>query len=102
MIFLIKPFILDNYRFTCSCRNDIEGAHVPSAQFPPLVSLSKLWDKTTTQTLPPMLATHSVSIVTRIPYDPCVTHLTLGGFSFLQCYLVFFLPSLIFPGPHFF
>lgn len=56
--FLIKPFILDNYRFTCSCRNDTEGAHVPSAQFPPLVSLSKLWDKTTTRILPPMLATH--------------------------------------------
>ena len=46
--------------------------------------------------------THSLSIVTRSPYDPCVTEFTLGGFSFLQCYLVFFLASLIFPGPPFF
>ena len=46
--------------------------------------------------------THSLSIFIRSPYDPCVTEFTLGGFSFLQCYLVFFLASLIFPGPHFF
>ena len=29
--FLIKLFILDYYRYTCNCRNDIEGAHVPSS-----------------------------------------------------------------------